>query len=532
MVCENANFGFCSNSDDCFDGEKSTATCWTFILLQSILSFTVLVILPIFTATRNKINERRADAKHDHAAIAATALHTAFARGLSSPDAGRHFRNCSISKTIRSEENFMKSNFDPNIQFPSDYLPEYTPAHSMNIFQFVKVLCKFIITTPDVRCIIRRSFGLALMSSSMSSIIAIILKYEVYYGEDLCNYWNVKDSLLGYAISFRATIDSFKFLPIFLLLAYVGFVVDRWRLFLKLGHVIQGCIQGTGLLVGSKVPVPVPESTKKRLYKIYRYLNMIHILCYASFIPSWDASRDGVADYGMKLGLLTYEEGTYVLSTDNKPRDGLFGLLTYEIRLLLEEKNNHNPVLINQQIINWRATMAELHDMFISVHPNEYIIVMHTLAGAFSMLIIFGYSILLFNTKATTSISSCFQPMVLIGVFCILASLYFPVVLFRRLMNPFTENGRGIEVIQLIAASEKTLFQSLRSLFHIDEKGNIIPLNESADDFIDDDDYIDNELTDTSAVDTNVRRGRTRGSLLRSYNEKEMIRCKGGYGEL
>jgi len=532
MVCENANFGFCSNSDDCFDGEKSTATCWTFILLQSILSFTVLVILPIFTATRNKINERRADAKHDHAAIAATALHTAFARGLSSPDAGRHFRNCSISKTIRSEENFMKSNFDPNIQFPSDYLPEYTPAHSMNIFQFVKVLCKFIITTPDVRCIIRRSFGLALMSSSMSSIIAIILKYEVYYGEDLCNYWNVKDSLLGYAISFRATIDSFKFLPIFLLLAYVGFVVDRWRLFLKLGHVIQGCIQGTGLLVGSKVPVPVPESTKKRLYKIYRYLNMIHILCYASFIPSWDASRDGVADYGMRLGLLTYKEGAYVISTDNKPRDGLLVLLTYEIRLLLEDKNNNDvqqaPHLIDTQINNLRSTMAQLHDMFTLVHPNEYIIVMHTLVGAFSMLIVFGYSVLLFHSEANTSKSICFQPIVLMGVFCTLVSIYFPIVIFHKLMNPFTENGDGIEVIQLIASSEKTIFQSLRSLFHIDETGNIVSLNETASDFIDDrGSFIDND-----ALDTNIRRGRMKGSLLRPYHEKEMIRRKGQYGEL
>jgi len=502
-------------------------TCWKVILLQLILSFTLLVVVPIFKAVWVKINERKARTKQIH-----DSLHAAFAKGLSTPNVG-HYRDCSISKTVRSEENFMKSNFDPDIQFPSDYITEYSPTHSMNIFEFVKVLCRFIILSFEVRCVIRISVGLALMSSSISSIIAIRIKYEDHYGEDLCiNSWNARESLLGSAAPFRTTIDSFKFLPIFLLLAYIAFVVERWRLFLRHCHVICGRIHDLGLLVGAIVPVPVPESTKKRLYKIYRYMNMIHILCYASFIPSWDSSRDGVADYGMKLGLLTYEEGTYVLSTDNKPRDGLFGLLTYEIRLLLEEKNNHNPVLINQQIINWRATMAELHDMFISVHPNEYIIVMHTLAGAFSMLIIFGYSILLFNTKATTSISSCFQPMVLIGVFCILASLYFPVVLFRRLMNPFTENGRGIEVIQLIAASEKTLFQSLRSLFHIDEKGNIIPLNESADDFIDDDDYIDNELTDTSAVDTNVRRGRTRGSLLRSYNEKEMIRCKGGYGEL
>jgi len=518
MDCENVNLRFCSNSNDCFDGKKSTSTCCTVILLQLIFSFTLLVILPIITAVRVKINEKRVKTSLFRAVSQIT-----FPVGLGGPNS-EHYLSCSISKTVRSEENFMKSNFDIDIQFPSDYLPEYSPTHRMNIFEFVKVLCGFIITSSQVMRTIRISTGLALLSSSMSSIIAIIIKYEDYYGEDLCeNSWNVRISLMGYAASFRTTIDSFKFLPIFLLLAYIAFVVERWRKFLYQSHVIQGRIHDIGLLVGAMVPVPIPGSTKKRLYKIYRYLNMIHILCYASFIPSWGSSRDGVADFGMRLGLLTYEEGSYVLSTDNKCRDGLLGLLTYEIRLLLEDKNKNyvQPGLINEQIIKLRSAMSALHDMFTLVHPNEYILVMHTLVGAFSLLVMFGYSILLFHPNSTTSISSCFQPMVLIGVFCILASLYFPIVLFHKLMNPFTENGGGIEVIELIASSEKTLFQSLRSLFHIDEKGNIISLNETADDSLADD-----------VVGINIFSGQVRRSLIRPISERQMIGLKGGYGEL
>jgi len=526
MDCEIANLRFCSNSKDCFDGKTSTVTCWTVVLFQLILSFTLLVIPPIFTAVRIKINEKRVRTKDFLTA------QNAFIGSNRGPNSGNYI-SCSISKTIRSEENFMKSNFDEGINFPSDYLPEYTPAHSMNFFQFGKVLFRFIITSSEVMRIIRISAGFALMSSSMSSIIAIILKYEDYYGEDLCeNSWNVRESLLGYAAPFRATIDSFKFLPIFLVLAYIAFVVERWRMFMRQTRRIMGRIHDLGLLVGAIVPVPVPESTKKRLYKIYRYFNMVHILCYASFIPSWDLSRDGVAEYGMRLGLLTYEEGSYIISTDNKPRDGVMALLTYQIRLLLKYNNENDTqaVVIYDLLIRLRLAMADLHDMFTLVHPNEYILVMHTLAGTFSMLVICGYSILLFHPESSTSISSCFQPMVLIGVFCILVSLYIPVVLFHTLMNPFTENGDGIECIELIACSEKTLFQSLRSLFHIDEEGNIIPLNEADDEFIDNSDpFIAN-----SAVDTNIRGSRIRGSLMRPIGDKKMIVLKGGggFGEL
>jgi len=88
-------------------------------------------------------------------------------------------------------------------------------------------------------------------------------------------------------------------------------------------------------------------------------------------------------------------------------------------------------------------------------------------------------------------------------------------------MNPFTENGGGIEVIELIAGSEKTLFQSLRSLFHIDEKGNIISLNGTADDS-----FVDN------VVGTNISSGGLTRSLLLPISEKQMINFKGGYGEL
>ena len=50
----------------------------------------------------------------------------------------------------------------------------------------------------------------------------------------------VKDWLMGHAGSFGSAIDAFKFLTVFLLLAYTAFLVDRWREFMIICHAIQG----------------------------------------------------------------------------------------------------------------------------------------------------------------------------------------------------------------------------------------------------------------------------------------------------
>ena len=51
-----------------------------------------------------------------------------------------------------------------------------------------------------------------------------------------------KEWIMGHINPFDSAIDAFKFLPIFLILAYAAFLllVDRWRTFMVLCHTIQG----------------------------------------------------------------------------------------------------------------------------------------------------------------------------------------------------------------------------------------------------------------------------------------------------
>ncbi len=51
---------------------------------------------------------------------------------------------------------------------------------------------------------------------------------------------NINDWIMGFENPYASAIDAFKFLPTFMMLAYVAFLVDRWRKFMVTCHEIQG----------------------------------------------------------------------------------------------------------------------------------------------------------------------------------------------------------------------------------------------------------------------------------------------------
>jgi len=228
--------------------------------------------------------------------------------------------SCPLARTSRSEENFIKSNFDPDIQFPSMYGPEYATIIVLTTAQFFKGAVSIFIYGTETRAIIRVSIGCAFLSSGLTSFLVLTFRYSDFMTE-MCianaDYsTRNKEDILGAVIAVSRTIDSFKFLPIFLILAYTAFLVERWRKFVITCHQIQGRIHDVGILTGSLVRVPVPLAARKQLYRIYRHLTMVHIVCFASFVPSWAKSDEDISDFGARIGLLTEEEAALVFSMD------------------------------------------------------------------------------------------------------------------------------------------------------------------------------------------------------------------------
>ena len=418
----------------------------------------------------------------------------------------KSLRRGPLFATHRSEENFLKQNDDESIKYPSEYQPEYVTLHQNNGATALNV-CISIFSQQQSKDMIRNSAGFALLAAGMSSFFGIFFSYGHYVKENCPGKGEIlarlKDWLIDGAESQAFILDSFKFLPLFLVLAAFAFLVDRWKVFMLTCHLIQGRIQDIGILCGTIPKAPITELHQKHLYTIYRYLNVIHILTLKSFSPSLSDLTKDLSIFTTELNLLTEKEVTLLDNMDMKAREGMIALLTVEIdNLLIGSKSGvlvPKGTVLFTKICDLRSQCSKLHDLFVRDNPNEYT----TSIGLFIFLykVIVACASPLRLHQKSSGILGCFQPGVFGGVFFTFIAISFPTILFTALQNPFSEHG-GIKVDNLMASTELTLFQTTRIMWHKcnDVRGESI----------------------------------LRSSILRSNSIGRANRCslKGGYGEL
>ncbi len=198
---------------------------------------------------------------------------------------------------------------------------------------------------------------------------------------------------------------------------------------------------------------------------------MVHILCLKSFSPKLKALNDDMSLFVTELNLLTEEEMELVLTTENKARDAMLGMLSHAIDDLLEDTDKTHIIVpkgtvLAGKVCDLRSECSKLHDLFVRDNPNEYVVSVVLFTSMFKLLVILSCPAFMSDDTVF-----CVQPAVLIGVFCIFLSLSFPRALFRALQNPFSENG-GINVDNLIASTELCLFQTTRILWRKVDKEN------------------------------------------------------------
>ena len=533
MNCD-VRFKPCFAADNCYDNDPSTTTCWIVLLCQVILAISFLVI-PCITPycpsiasskKRNKHSRKVMTSDDDHGQQTTRTSHAVdpnpkpesnleeeepitierkktkatflsnkgdsvedFLPNNESPneqdddlfeDDPRMIDGgiCPLLSTHRSEGNFLRSNDDPIIQFPSPYLAEYTPIDK-NAVSTLKHMTRAFMEQRQLRIVFIRSAGLAFLTSSLTTLLLMSFRYEDDMSEFCPNteIIELKNWLQGSSKALSATVDGFKFFPIFLLLAYTAFLVDRWRRFLVACHSIQGRLSSIGQICGSACDAPISEFSKKQLYKIYRYLNTIHIMCLKSFSPSLK-SLEIETDYVTKMGLLTEDEAYFLATMENKARDVLLTLLSKEVDKLLNESRSKNIIsfsnLANNMLHELRGCCAGLHDLFIRDNPNEYVMFMNALIFMYGALIVFGYPLIFmsYSLEGKTTIG-CFQLGAFIGAFFVLLSLSIPSALFNAMKNPFDSEGDGIIVDNLIAGTELCLFQNMRVLWFYDRNKKV-----------------------------------------------------------
>eukprot|EP00584_Thalassiosira_punctigera_P005156 CAMPEP_0172539082 /NCGR_PEP_ID=MMETSP1067-20121228/10349_1 /TAXON_ID=265564 ORGANISM="Thalassiosira punctigera, Strain Tpunct2005C2" /NCGR_SAMPLE_ID=MMETSP1067 /ASSEMBLY_ACC=CAM_ASM_000444 /LENGTH=529 /DNA_ID=CAMNT_0013324707 /DNA_START=74 /DNA_END=1663 /DNA_ORIENTATION=- len=377
----------------------------------------------------------------------------------------------------RNLANFCRDNTD-NVVIPPPYEGEYEPIDLGSSIEasFAPVIVNHFIhfMAIDGGSIFWSALGWGMLTSSFATFLWLVLYHEDSYHKNVeCNetgqrpLWDYFDQAQSVTAAFYS---CYVFFPTFLLAGYVSYVALRWRDFLVNCHTIQARIHDVALTCGMSVQRPVRMDTRRRLFKIYRYLSCIHAITYQSVSDSIGPLSLQRGDF-TALGLLTMNEVRVLMPMDNKIRDTLMTWLGGAVNELIhKDAIQPAPVLniLTAKICDLRGICARHHDSFVRDNPNTYVhfllvVVMLWLAcfvttSPWRMTIYSG-------GEAMQLGAACFQHYVLVCNILIISTVNSCVALVRLLRNPFALTVERIKVDNLIASTDRCIFASLRGLF-------------------------------------------------------------------
>ena len=227
---------------------------------------------------------------------------------------------------IRSETNFMRSNLDPELVRPPMYPTERWASSVQNLQRRVLYPFLFLFSLHES---LLTSLAFGFIAGSIATLIWLILENERFLHGGAENAY--EDGSFHLIVrSIRDVLDSiqssFRFYPVFLMQSYLGYAIVRWRSFITIGYGIQGRIHDIALMTGGSLLRPAHPQSRIVAFRLYRYLNMAHLLCYQAKHP-WLAKLNPETSY-VRMGLLTPGELQILLPMKNKMRDTVICLAT------------------------------------------------------------------------------------------------------------------------------------------------------------------------------------------------------------
>jgi hypothetical protein len=310
-----------------------------------------------------------------------------------------------------------------------------------------------------------------MICSGISTFFWIMVDHE-----DMCSTETIfEDWVRQIGNSSDTIVKNYVFYPVFLLSGYLTFVLSRWRAFMINCHTIQGRIHDVALLCGCAVGASPRSEVRKRLFVIYRYLNLIHALCYLNVSPMLEG-LDLETDFVDELGLLKDEEAIILMGVGNKIRETVIAWLVAEVSaLLLMEGVNRQFVEVDlaNGTRGIRAITTKHHDLFVRDNPNLFTGCLVMVVNIFLVLTLSSYPFSLFVHTPRAFPFPCFQPITMLGVFVLLASYQTAYCLIVRLRNPFTWNKDRIKVDSLMASTDRATFALLRATFRSDTPNSV-----------------------------------------------------------
>ena len=321
---------------------------------------------------------------------------------------------------------------------------------------------------------------MALLSGAASTLMYLLVRWDTYAVDPVA--WAAgrptdKPLSISYQLEqlrghMGNLTSNFLFFPTFLSIGFLGFAVNRWLSFQATEYCLQGRTQDIGLMIGGAVVDPKSGSSRELTFRLYRYLNLVHMYAYGSLGKcSWFSQ---VSPHQLvSLGLATEEEASLLEHTPNLFRmDTVAAWLSRDLQAGMRDGtlDRASKGVLFQHVSHLRMWAADLAAITSTAQPNLWTALMKILLDVLVLLFVVSSPFRFFTFDEGEV-----QMFVLLCTF----TLVFPMVCVSTLIvwmqDPYSNKVDGFNPDGLVTWSERVIFTNMRAAFHSEEARSRFP---------------------------------------------------------
>eukprot|EP00928_Gymnodinium_smaydae_P060692 TRINITY_DN4442_c0_g3_i2.p1 TRINITY_DN4442_c0_g3~~TRINITY_DN4442_c0_g3_i2.p1 ORF type:complete len:1035 (+),score=143.45 TRINITY_DN4442_c0_g3_i2:68-3172(+) len=304
------------------------------------------------------------------------------------------------------------------------------------------------------------SLNFALLAGSVASFLYIVKKNLIINASAAPDG---ADNFVRNASNFMHLVDGFSFLPVLMLSFAINKEASRWLEYISLSYSTMGRVGDLGLCVASGFRALNDQKDGLRMravqYRLYRYLNVAHYLCYTD-IDFRVQSVQGGAELRQDLvnvRLLSEDEARRLSHTlPSKQREMVLGWMACTWQ---EEVRQGN--VLPEAVTTFMDRLFELRSygiLHVEKAPTLMIVMLDISLRTLLLFHLIGQPLRLMDD------TRCFQPWAMAVAFFLFFCYHGMITVMRTLeMTPFHPRADCINVDNLLCDKEREIFHMMRA---------------------------------------------------------------------